>query len=119
MPASMQLPQDAARLWTDPSQRDRIVAMHAEERPLVEMCEELGLGAALDRDGLRAVLEQLSPGEVAAIREAFVAESASSPGPGANFPVDCRVDDVTGGVRVVSQRAGAGATGPIARIESA
>ena len=119
MPAGMQLPQEAARLWTDPSQRDRIVAMHADERPLVEMCEELGLGAALDRDGLRRVLEQLSADEVAAIRDAFVAEAAASAGPGANFPVDCRVDDVGGGVRVVAQPAGAGATGPIARIEPA
>jgi hypothetical protein len=115
----MQLPQEAARLWTDPAQRDRIVAMHAERKSLVDMCEELGLGQVLDRDGLRAILENLSAEEVQAIRDAFVAEAAATPGPGASFPVDCRVDEVRGGVRVTAQRAESGATGPIARIEPA
>jgi hypothetical protein len=65
------------------------------------------------------VLENLGADEVKAIRDAFVAEAAAASGPGANFPVDCRVDEVARGVRVVAQAAGPGATGPIARIEPA
>ena len=42
MPVGMQLPQEAARIWTDPARRERIVAMHAEAMPLTEMCDELG-----------------------------------------------------------------------------
>jgi hypothetical protein len=113
----MQLPQEAARVWTDPAQRERIVAMHAEEMPLTKMCDDLGLGAVLDRDGLRAILDGLSADEVTAIRDAFVAEARATPGPGANFPVDCRVDNAEAGVRVVAEQAEPGATGPIARIE--
>ena len=119
MPAGMQLPQEAARLWTDPAQRDRIVALHAAGTPLVEMCEQLGLGEILDRDGLRGILESLSADEVTAIREAFVAEAEATPGPGANFPVDCRVDNTEGGVRVIARPADRNAVGPIARIEPA
>ncbi len=119
MAPTLQLPQEAARIWGDPRTRDRIIAMHAADTPLVQMCEELGLTSMLDNDGLRAVLEALSADEVAAIRAAFVAEAAATAGPGASFPVNCRVDDVGAGVRVVAEDAGGGATGPIARIEPA
>ena len=68
MPVGMQLPQEAARIWTDPARRERIVAMHAEAMPLTEMCDELGLGPVLDRDGLREIVANLSDDEVQAIR---------------------------------------------------
>ena len=119
MPAGMQLPQEAARVWTDPAQRARIVAMHAEDMSLSQMCDELGLGGILTRDGLREVLDNLSADEVQTIRDAFLAEALAASGPSANFPVDCRVDDHQRGVRVVSQDAFEGAVGPVARIEQA
>jgi hypothetical protein len=115
----MQLPQDAARIWTDPAQRQRIVAMHGQEMPLTQMCEELGLGDVLDLDDLRGTLENLSADEVKAIRDAFLAEASAATESGANFPVDCRVDDPSAGVRIVSQGAQRGAVGPIVRIEPA
>jgi hypothetical protein len=93
--------------------------MHAQDMPLSRMCDELGLGAVLDRDGLRGVLDDMSAEEVDAIRTAFVAEASATPGPGANFPVDCRVDNAEGGVRVRSEAAEPNAVGPIARIENA
>jgi hypothetical protein len=119
MPAGMQLPQEAARIWTDPAQRQRIVEMHEAQMPLTQMCEELGLGGPLDRDDLRGTLERLAPDEVTAIREAFLAEARAATGTGAHFPVDCRVDDPGAGVRIVAQDAQPGAVGPIARIEQA
>src|SRR6185436_16900333 len=103
MPAGMELPQEAARLWTDPRQRERIVAMHDAGQSLTSMCDDLGLGEVLDRDGLRELLENLGDAEVQAIRDAFVAEAAADTGSGASFPVDCRVDDPQAGVRVISQ----------------
>src|SRR4051812_43567238 len=117
MPAGMQLPQEAARIWTDRAQRDRIVAMHEQGMPLTQMCDELGLGGALDLDGLRGVLDNLGADEVKAIRDAFLAEAGAATGPGANFPVDCRVDDPRAGVQIVAEDAQRGAVGPIVRIE--
>jgi hypothetical protein len=118
MPAGMQLPQAAARVWTeDRAQRDRIVAMHEQEMPLSQMCDELGLGEQLDADGLRAVLDGLGADEVQAIRDAFVAEARAATGAGAAFPVDCRVDDPALGVRVIAREPFQGAVGPVARIE--
>jgi len=120
MPVGMQLPQAAARMWTeDRAQRDRIVAMHEQEMPLSQMCDELGLGDLLDRDGLRAVLDGLCADEVRAIRDAFVAEAGAATGAGAAFPVDCRVDDPARGVQVSAQDAFEGAVGPTARVEQA
>jgi hypothetical protein len=120
MPVGMQLPQEAARIWTDPARRERIVAMHAQAMPLTEMCDELGLGPVLDRDGLREIVANLSDDEVQAIRAAFLAEADATPGPGASFPVDCRVyGSMADGVRVVAAAADPNAIGPIARIEPA
>ena len=120
MPVGMQLPQAAARMWTgDRDLRDQVVAMHEQEMPLSQMCDELGLGDLLDRDGLRDVLDGLGADEVRAIRDAFVAEAGATTGSGANFPVDCRVDNHRQGVRVLSLEALEGAVGPIARVEQA
>ena len=118
MAPTLQLPQEAARIWGDPDKRAQIIAMHEAETPLVQMCEDLGLQSLLDADNLRAVLEGLKPAEVAAIRAAFVAEAAATPGPGASFPVNCVVGNLRTGVRVVADDAAPGATGPIACVES-
>ena len=119
MPPTLQLPQRAARLWTDPAVRARIVAMHRDDIPLIDMCEELGLMDAVVADGLQAVIEGLDSEEVSVIRDAFVAEARFATGSGAHFPVDCRIDSTEGGVQVVPDAPGPGAVGPIARIEPA
>ena len=72
--------QEAARVWSDPANRQRIVQMHAEGRSLVEMTDALGLGAALDADGLRDVVAGLTPAEVELLRNAFVAEAERTRG---------------------------------------
>ena len=56
MVPTLQLPQQAARLWADPAVRAKIVAMHRDETPLLEMIDELGLTRYLDADGLRDVI---------------------------------------------------------------
>ncbi len=112
MPMRMQVTQAAAQLWADPDSRAKIVEMHGRGVSLLDMVRELGLDTALDADGLRSVIEGLSPAEVEVIRAAFTADPA-----GGAFPVDCGVDDPSAGVRVV---AGDGeGVSPIARIEPA
>ena len=108
--------QEAARVWSDPANRARIVQMHAEGRSLVEMTDELGLGAALDADGLREVVAGLTPEEVELVRNAFVAEANRTPGPGASFPVDCVLSDVTAGVRLEPGATTRGAAAPVVRV---
>ena len=115
MVPTLQLPQQAARLWADPAVRAKIVAMHRDETPLLEMIDALGLTRYLDADGLRDVIVGLDASEVATIRDAFVAEGAAA-GVGAQSPVDCRVDNVAAGVTIVAAEAARDATGPIARI---
>jgi hypothetical protein len=90
--------------------------MHRDEVPLLEMIDALGLTRYLDADGLRDVIVGLDASEVATIRDAFVAEAAAAAGVGAQFPVDCRVDNVAAGVTIVAAEAARDATGPIARI---
>ena len=119
MPMSMQLPQAAARAWSDPAVRQRIVDMHDRGDSLLDMVAALGLDDALDSDGLRDVVANLTDPEVQVIRDAFRAEAQQvGDGPGASFPVDCRVDDATAGVRVSAAPAGQDATTPVARIEN-
>lgn len=120
MAGNLQLPQEAARLWGDPATRQRIVEMHAAGTSLLEMVDALNLTAALENDGLRAVIENLSPAEVTLIREAFVAEAAEVGNrSGASFPIDCRVDDPGSKVRVSADPASRHAVTPVARIEPA
>lgn len=110
---SMQLPQAAARAWSDPAVRRRIADMHDRGDSLLDMV------AALDLDGLRDIVANLSDAEVQVIRDAFRAEAQQvGDSPGASFPIDCRVDDTTAGVRVSAAPAGRGATAPVARIEN-
>jgi hypothetical protein len=116
MVPTLQLPQEAARLWADPATRAKIVAMHRDDVPLMEMIDQLGLTQVLDADGLRGVIEGLSDTEIATIRDAFVAEAKAASGVGAHFPVDCRVDNVAAGVKIIAADGQGQATGPIARI---
>ncbi len=120
MSGFMELPQEAARLWGDPETRQRIIEMHARGDSLLKMVDELGLTPALEADGLRPVLENLSAEEVKIIRDAFVAEATQiGTKAGANFPVDCRVDNPGAGVRITEAPSSRGATAPIVRIEGA
>lgn len=116
MAPTLQLPREAARLWTDPAVRARIVAMHRDDVPLLEMIDALGLTGALEADGLRDVIAGLDPSEVATIRDAFVAEATATSGVGAHFPVDCRIDDVAAGVAIVAADARGADAGTVARI---
>ncbi len=118
MGSYMQLPQDAARVWGDASARERILRMHADNLPLLDMVDAVGLTGALDADGLRAAIENLTADEVAAIRAAFVAEAEKAGAGGANFPVDCRVDTPTDTVRVTTVPAGSDAVTPVVRIDA-
>jgi len=109
--------QEAARLWGDPATRARIVQMHEQGMSLVEMTDALGLGPALDADGLRDVVAGLDPQEVQLVRDVFVAEATSRAGAaGASFPVDCTVDDLGARVRLVAGPTSAGATEPVVRV---
>ena len=104
----------------DPTTRQRIIEMHEAGTSLLDMVSELGLTRALDNDGLRSVLESLTAEEVEVIRDAFVAEAREvGDRAGANFPIDCRVDDPGTKVRVTANPASPGAVTPIARIEPA
>ncbi len=120
MVASMQLPQEAARLWGNALTRQRIIDMHARDLPLLDMVRELGLTPALEADGLRDVIERLSPGEVQAIRDVFVAEAQKvGDHSGANFPVDCQIKGTVAGVFVTTIPARDANVTPIVRIDSA
>jgi hypothetical protein len=101
MAPSLTIVQEAQQAWDEPATRARILEMHARGDSLVAMTDELGLGDALD-DDLRAVVDGLSPEEVAVIRDAFVSAATVPAGAAASFPVDCAVTDVTGGVHVVA-----------------
>lgn len=99
--------------------RQRIVDMHDRGDSLLDMVAALGLDGALDRDGLRDVVANLTDAEVQVIRDAFRAEAQQvGDSSGASFPIDCRVDDTTAGVRVSAAPAGQGATAPVARIDN-
>jgi hypothetical protein len=108
--------QEAARVWSDPASRAQIVQMHADGRSLIEMTDALGLGAALDADGLRQVVADLTPDEVQLVRDAFVAEARRTPGPGASFPVDCTLGDFGRGVRLEPGATTRGAAAPVVRV---
>jgi len=109
--------QEAARLWGNPDTRAQIVQMHAEGRSLIEMTDALGLGPALDADGLRDVVAGLSDAEVKLVRDAFVAEATKvGDAAGASFPVDCTLDAVGGSVRLEPGATTQGATAPVVRV---
>ena len=112
----LQLPQAAARLWSIPEERAKIMAMHAKGMPLLDMVSELGLEDTLDADGLRDVIDQLSPDEVQVIRDAFIEEAMQTEKAGTIFPIDCRVDDLVNGVTIEASRQGLTAERSVVRI---
>ena len=66
------------------------------------------------------LLESLSAEEVQIVRAAFVAEATKiADHSGANFPVDCRIDDGVRAVRITEAPSDRDATAPVARIENA
>ena len=79
-----------AQLQADPDFVQRIRDLHAAETPLLDMVHELGLGGELT-EPVRAVVEQLSPDEVAAIRRATLdmLDRAEH-----QMPVDCNLSQV-------------------------
>ncbi len=119
MPGGMELPQEAARVWTDPARRAEILAMHDSGVSLIDMVDRLGLTPALEADGLGPVLGGLDEAEVRAIRDVFVAEAQRSQDGGANFPVDCRVDAPAAGVRVTAVPGTRATVSPVVRIDPA
>jgi hypothetical protein len=112
------LVQAAQRAWSDPEIRARIVAMHAENLTLEEMVDELGLGPAMDADGLRDIVRDLPGDAVDAIRGVFVAEAVAAIGSGAFFPVDCRIGQLGDPVQVI-ETAGLEGAGSYVRIDPA
>ena len=118
MGSIMQLPQEAARIWGDPTRRAEIVQMHNDGRSFVEMVDALDLRAALEADGLLEIVENLSAADVTIIRDAFLSEAtrAGTAG-GASLPIDCRVENPTARVRVTEVPGSRDGVMPIARID--
>jgi hypothetical protein len=58
-----------AQLRTEPDFVQRIRDMHAAEMPLLDMVDQLGLARDMS-DPVRAIVQQLSPSDVVAIRRA-------------------------------------------------
>ncbi|HEY3831587.1 MAG TPA: hypothetical protein VGO03_04790 [Acidimicrobiia bacterium] len=69
--------------------RDQVRQMHASGRPLVQMVEDLGLDAEMD-EGIRKVLENLSPEVVEGIRQATL--EMFDRADGYTMPLDCDVE---------------------------
>jgi proline dehydrogenase len=65
--------------------RDQIRTMHANQTPLVDMVEQLGLAGEMSRE-VRAVVERLSKAQVAAIRQAMIDTLDRAEN---QLPVDC------------------------------
>jgi hypothetical protein len=117
MAPSLQLPQEAARLWGNPITRQKILAMHARGDSLLDMVDALGLTAALQADGLATAIAALTPAEVQIIRDVFVTEAKlAGDHAGASFPIDCRADAPGDRVHVTSSSQGGAA--PVARIDN-
>jgi hypothetical protein len=83
----------------DPEVQVRVREMHAEDTPLLDMVDALGLGDDMTPE-IRAVLQGLSPDVVAGIREATL--DALDNGR-TEMPLDCDITEaevVAGGVDV-------------------
>jgi hypothetical protein len=76
-----------AQLRADPDFVQRIRELHAAETPLLDMVDQLGLGASMT-EPVRAILRHLSPDDVAAIRRATLdmLDRAEN-----QMPVDCNL----------------------------
>ncbi len=108
--------------FADPSNRDQILQWHQEGVSFTDMIDRLGIGGF--DPALRAVIDNLSPEDVAVIREAMVAElERVGPGGAAELPVSCTIQATprpwtsppsgsTGGPSPASRRGPPSATPP-------
>jgi hypothetical protein len=81
----------AISAFADPANREQILQWHREGASFTAMIDGLGLGG-FDPE-LRAVIDSLSPEDVAVIREAMVAElERVGPGGAGELPISCTID---------------------------
>jgi hypothetical protein len=73
----------------DPEVQARVREMHAEEMPLLDMVDALGLGDDMTPE-VRAVIQGLSPDVVAGIRQATLEALDNGR---TQMPLDCRITE--------------------------
>jgi hypothetical protein len=83
---------------SDQSVTDQIRAMHANQTPLIDMVETLGLAGDMS-DAVRGIVAGLGPDVVAGIRQATL---EMLDGPTRRMPVDCNLSqtEIDGGAPV-------------------
>jgi hypothetical protein len=80
----------ATAAFADPANREQLLQWHREGVSFTDMIDRLGLGGF--DPGLRAVIDSLSPEDVAVIREAMVAElDRVGTGGAAELPISCTI----------------------------
>jgi hypothetical protein len=80
----------ATAAFADPSNREQILQWHQEGVSFTDMIDRLGIGGFGSE--LRAVIDRLSPEDVAVIREAMVAELVRVGPKGAGeLPISCTI----------------------------
>jgi hypothetical protein len=100
---SLSAVQQAADLFADPAVRTQLRQWHLEGMPLMEMVDRLGFTDLFD-DTLRAAVVNLSPDEVAIIREAYLAEiDRLADAPQATMPIACEIAEVSPSVIVTRE----------------
>ena len=77
------------RALMDPDVQAQVREMHAEDMPLLDMVDALGLGGDMTPD-VRAVIQGLSPDVVAGIRHATLETLDNG---GTEMPIDCGITD--------------------------
>jgi hypothetical protein len=93
----------ATSAFADPANHAQIRTWHEQGMAFTDMIDALGLGPAFD-PALRAVIDALSPDEVAIIREAMIAELDRVGAGPAELPVDCDIDSTPAAVDVTAIR---------------
>jgi hypothetical protein len=80
----------ATAAFADPDHREQLLQWHEEGASFTDMIDRLGIGG-FDPE-LRAVIDRLSPEDVAVIREAMVAELVRvGPGGAGELPISCTI----------------------------
>lgn len=98
--------QRAAQVFADPAVREQVKAWFAEDTPLLEMVDRLGISDDFDAD-LRSAISGLSAYEVSVIREVFIAEiDRAGTSTSASLPVECEITQVVGPVSVSAVQSG-------------
>jgi hypothetical protein len=93
----------AMAAFADPANREQILQWHHDGASFTAMIDGLGLGGFGSE--LRAVIDGLSPEDVAVIREAMVAElDRVGPGEAAELPISCTIDETPRAVDVTPIR---------------